>query len=483
MLDINKFRRNWFNYVDGQWTRNSKRELISVEDPATGQEIGQIQSADEEDLEAAVTSARKCYQKGDLQKVSLPDRAKMMFKVADYLESCSDEIALCECLDNGKNIKAAQGQAFSAARYYRYYAGMVDKLEGKSIPLGSDYIDYTNYEPYGVSAQIVPWNFPLDLAARGASAALATGNCVIIKSPELSPTSVTFLAEAYEPAGVPRRAIQILCGYGSTTCAQLVSHPGVNHIVFTGSVPTGKKILKSAAENIVPAVMELGGKSAAIIYPDADLDYSVSNVLMANTANAGQICSACSRVLIHESVYDQVLEKLKDQISRLSIGPGIKDNEVTPVISEEQLNKILGLIQEGKGELICGGKRFEGYPDGYFVEPTLFAGLDPQEKLAQHEIFGPVLTAFNFSTPEEAVEIANATEYGLVAGVYTRDLNLALWSSKQLLAGQVFVNEWFAGGVETPFGGFKKSGFGREKGVEALYGYVQTKNTAIRLGK
>ncbi len=482
MNELHLPRRRWCNFIDGAWVEGSGG-WIEVENPATGEVIAEAARAVQADLDRAVSAARHCFDSRVLIDMRPMERGRMLLEVARHLEAMADEIAVVECLDNGKNLTAARNEALAAARYFTYYGGAADKLEGRYIPLGGDYVDYTVPAPFGVSAQIVPWNFPMQIAARSVACALATANCVVLKSPELSPLSTYYIAEACLRAGVPAGAVNILCGYGHDCGAALAAHEDIDHIVFTGSVPTGQSILRAAAERLIPCVMELGGKSAGIVYADADLEQAVASTCIGIFTNAGQVCSASSRLVVHRSVYDRVLEMLKARAEALSIGPGAEGCDLGPLISAAQLDKVegycLGAVQEG-ATAVTGSRRYEGLK-GYFMSPTIFANVSPDMTIAREEVFGPVLAVQVFDEAEEAVALANGTDYGLCAGVYTRDLALAHWTAARLVAGQVFVNEWFAGGIETPFGGTKRSGYGREKGQEALLGYVQTKNVGIRI--
>ncbi|MFW5970403.1 MAG: aldehyde dehydrogenase family protein, partial [Halofilum sp. (in: g-proteobacteria)] len=383
----------------------------------------------------------------------------------------------------GKALDDARHEFEEAARYFEYYGGMADKIEGRSIPLGDGYVDWTVREPLGVSAQIVPWNFPVALASRSLAAALATGNTVVIKTPELTPLAALLLGVACERGGAPEGSVNILTGWGDDAGAALVQHPLVNQIVFTGSVPTGRSILHAAADRIVPCVMELGGKSAGIVHADADIDTVLASIRSGIFFNAGQVCSALSRVLVHESIHDELVDRAVQLAEGLRVGHGLENPDLTPLISSEQRERVERLCQAGieaGATAVTGGRRMER--SGWFMQPTVFIDVRPDMEIAREEIFGPALSLLKFRTDEEAIGIANGTDYGLVAGVFTRDLDRAMKTSQQLVAGQVFVNEWFAGGVETPFGGMRQSGYGREKGLEALDNYLQTKNVAIRLG-
>lgn len=473
----------WQNFIAGDWVDGADGDRIVLVNPATGGQLAEIARAKPADVDRAVAAARAAFESRVLSDMRPSQRAQLMFAVAREFEAMADEIALAECLDNGKTIAGGRNEALAAARYFTYYGGAADKLEGRYIPLGSGYVDYTVPAPYGVSAQIVPWNFPLQIAARSVACALATANTVVLKTPELSPLSCTYIAEACKRAGVPDGAVNVLCGYGHDAGAALASHDDVDHIVFTGSVATGRAILKAAAERIIPCVMELGGKSAGVVYGDADLDQAAASSAIGIFSHAGQVCSASSRLVVHRSVHDEMVERMAGKAKGLKVGPGIDGCDLGPVISEPQLAKVegfaLGAVQEG-AEAAAGGRRVDG-ETGYFMQPTIISGVKPDMTIAREEVFGPVLAIQVFDEPEEAVALANGTDYGLCAGVYTQDLRRAHWTADRLVAGQVFVNEWFAGGVETPFGGTKRSGYGREKGQEALMNYVTTKNVGIRL--
>jgi len=478
--DLKKY---WKNYIDGQWVDSLSGESIVIENPATAQPLAEVARATEQDVDMAVAAARRCFNSRELYNMRPTNRGVLMFEIARHLTEMADEIALAECLDNGKTLTGGKNEALAAARYFTYYGGLADKLEGRMIPLGADYVDYTIPTPFGVSAQIVPWNFPLQIAARSVACALATANTVVLKSPELSPLSTYFIAEACDRAGVPKGAVNILCGYGHDCGASLVAHSDVDHIVFTGSLKTGQSILRAAVERVLPCIMELGGKSAGVVFEDADVDQVINSSAAGIFSNAGQVCSAQSRLIVPTKLRDEIVEKLAAKAKSLSVGPGIDGNDITPVISGPQAEKIEGMclaaVQAG-AEAVAGGRKSAELA-GHFIEPTVFANVTADMTIAKEEVFGPVLSVLTYDDVDEAISLANGTDYGLCAGVYTKDLAMAHWAADQLIAGQVFVNEWFAGGVETPFGGTKRSGYGREKGQEALQNYVQTKNVGIRI--
>ena len=476
-------RPYWQNYIDGTWVDGAEGTRITVTDPATGNPIAQVARAMPADIDRAVAAARRCFDRRVLRDMRPYLRGDLMMEVARQLEPLTDEIALLECHDNGKTLAAGRAEVALTQRYLTYYAGLADKLEGRQIPLGDGLLDYTRHEPFGVSAQIVPWNGPLPMGARSLVCALVTGNTVVLKSPEDSPLSLFLLALACERAGVPAGAVNILCGYGHDAGAALVAHRDIDHIVFTGSVETGKSVLRAAVDRVIPCVMELGGKSGGIVYADADLARTAASATRGIFNHAGQICSAGSRLIVHRSIHDDLVARIRAQAAARTVGPGIEGCDMGPLISARQLDRVEALCRAGVDEgatLLMGGARVPGLA-GHFMAPTIFTDVRPDMRIAQEEFFGPVLVVLPFDTPEEAVVIANGTDFGLAAGVYTRNLHLAHWTADRLVAGQVYVNEWWVGGIETPFGGMKRSGYGREKGQEALLGYVQTKNVGIRL--
>ena len=415
------------------------------------------------------------------------DRGRMVRAIGDYLLANIDEIAQLLTLEAGKPLWESVMEVEGAARYFEYYGNQAETLEGRSIPLGDGYYDFTSYEPRGVSGQIIPWNYPVEMTARGMAAALATGNTVVIKSPELDPLTHYYYGLAAQACGFPEGSINLLCGYGHEAGAALSGHTNVDQLVFTGSVPTGIAIATAAAQNVVPCILELGGKSAAIVHRDADLDNLMDSIRWGIFFNAGQVCSAMSRLIVHRDIHDEVLERCVALANSLSVGPGIERPEfganMGAMISAGQRERAIGLIdraRHGGATIAAGGEAVDG--GGFFLKPTILASIDASMEIASTEVFGPVLSVMTFDDNEDPISISNSTDYGLVGGVFTQDIDLAMRTARDVAAGQIFVNEWYAGGVETPFGGYKKSGYGREKGSEALMNYVQTKNIGIRIG-
>ena len=475
----------WQNYINGEFVDSDGR--LAVTNPADNSQVAEIALASAKDVDKAVKAARACVESRALASMRPVELGRMVRSMGDHILANREEIATVLTLEAGKPYWEALIEVDGAARYFEYYGNQAETMEGRSIPLGDGYLDFTVYEPMGVSAQIIPWNFPLEMVARGIAAALATGNACVVKTPELDPLSSVYFADAAEAAGLPKGAVNILCGLGEEAGAALSGHKDINQVVFTGSVKTGIAVATAAAQNVVPAVLELGGKSAAVVLPDADLDNLAENIRWGIYFNAGQVCSAMSRVVVHRSIHDEVVERAVEVARGLEIGPGIDNREGTStmgaMISEGQLERAEGMCRDAAGDgakTAIGGHRLNR--EGCFFETTVFTGVTPDMTIAREEVFGPVLSILPFDDDDEAVKVANGTDYGLVGGVFTRDLDRAAKLARGIEAGQVFVNEWYAGGVETPFGGYGKSGYGREKGREALMNYVQTKNIAIRTG-
>ena len=474
----------WQNYVNGKWIDGGAGRLM-VENPGTGLPLAEIALADSADIDAAIAAASACHASGVLTAMRPVERGRMVAAMGRYLLLHIDEIANVLTLESGKPYWESVIEIQGSARYFEYYGNQADTVEGRSIPLGADYLDFTIYEPFGVSAQIIPWNYPVEMTARGIAAALAIGNACVVKTPELDPLSCHWLALAAEAAGLPDGALNILCGYGHEAGAALAGHADIGNVVFTGSVETGIKVATAAAANVKPAILELGGKSAAIVMPDADLDNFMESVRWGIFFNAGQVCSAMSRVIAHADVHDEIVERCVALAESLSVGPGIERRDFGPnmgaMVSDGQRDRAEGLVANAVAEgaqVASGGHRLN--LPGAFLAPTIISAVTPEMEIAGTEVFGPVLSVLKTDSEDAALDIANSTEYGLVGGIFTADIDKAHRAARRIRAGQIFINEWFAGGVETPFGGFGKSGYGREKGREALWNYVQTKNIAYR---
>ena len=474
----------WQNYIDGKWVDGNAGRL-RVDNPGTGEPLAEIALADAADIDRAVKAATACHESGVLTAMRPVERGRLVRAIGEEMLANIDEIAKVLTLESGKPLWESVIEIEGAARYFEYYGNQAETVEGRSIPLGADYLDFTIYEPFGVSAQIIPWNYPLEMTARGIAAALATGNACVVKTPELDPISNVFIARAAEKVGLPAGAVNILCGLGQDAGAALSAHPDIGNIVFTGSVETGIRVATAAAANVKPAILELGGKSAAIVMPDADLDNVMESVRWGIYFNAGQVCSAMSRLIAHEDVHDEIVERCVALAEGLSVGPGIERPEfganMGAMVSDGQRDRAEGLVRRAADEgatIATGGHRLN--LPGSFLAPTVISDVSPDMEIAGTEVFGPVLSILKAGDEDQAIDIANGTEYGLVGGIFTADIDAAHRAARRIRAGQIFINEWYAGGVETPFGGYGKSGYGREKGREALWNYVQTKNIAYR---
>ncbi len=448
-------------------------------DPSTGHEFAELPDTSAEQVAEMVQDARRALDVEHEWRTP-QTRAAALTALARRIEQQAGKLAELETRDTGKPLKQAQADVTATVRYLDYYAGSIERLEGRQIPLGPDLLDYTRREPWGVCAQIIPWNYPLQVATRCAAPALAAGNAVILKPSELASITPLRLAELALDAGVPRGLIQIATGDGATGAA-LVEHPGVAHVTFVGSAANGRRVAEACARRLVPLELELGGKSPNVVFADADLDRAVPAIVSGLIQNAGQSCSAGSRLLVEASVQTDVVARVKHAFEAVKIGPGIEDPDLGPLISERQLERATTMLASAReqGATIVTGGEHEG---GLYLQPTLVADAGPELEIFTEEVFGPVLTVNAFADEREAIRLANATPYGLVAGVWTRDLSRAHRVAAAVQAGQVFVNTYgVGGGVELPFGGMKGSGYGRGKGIEALLAYSQVKNVCIAL--
>lgn len=474
-------------YINGEWVASVSGESFSVYNPANHEVIAEVPRGGTEDVDLAVTAAKNVFDSREWQLLKPINRGQALYEVARKIRERFEELAIVETLDTGKPLTQARSDVESGARYFEYYAGIADKMFGETIPVAPYVIDYTVREPMGVCAQIIPWNYPLQITSRGVAAAIAVGNTVVVKPAEDTPLSALKLAEIFSEIDVLKQALQVVTGYGAEAGAALVNHPDVNHITFTGSVGTGSSVMMAAAKNIVPVTLELGGKSPHIVFPDCDIEETVTWVLRSIIQNAGQTCSAGSRLLIHSSIKEEVVSRLAERMKNLKLGPGITDNDLGPIVSKKQFDRIVAMVERAKEEgatVIVGGKEatVDLPGEAYYFEPTIIDNVSPTSEIAQEEVFGPVLTVFEFETEAEAIQLANGTSYGLVTGIWTNDISRAHRIAAKVKSGQVFINDYGAAGdVELPFGGYKKSGIGREKGVEALQNYTQLKNIAIKI--
>jgi len=472
-------RSRYDHLVGGEYRPPANGSYFVSRDPASETELTEVADGTEADVDAAVAAARSSSR--SWRRTDPVKRGQVVHRVAELIREHADELATIESLDQGKPLSQARAEIAGAARYFEYYAGTADKIEGKSIPVGSEHVDFTVREPYGVSAQIIPWNLPANLYARGVAPALVAGNTVVVKPAPTTPISAFRLTELCHEAGVPNAAVNVVAGAGEAGAA-LTSHEDVDCITFTGSVPTGQHVMESAAKQVTPVTLELGGKNPALVYPDADMETAVDSVTTGIFTNSGQVCSAADRALVHESVHDEFVERVVSVAESYDVAPGVSDPDMGPLNSAEHLETVCEYLDLARREDVTietGGRRLDR--EGHFVEPTVITGVDNEMRLAQEEIFGPVLVVIPFGDDEDELALANDVEYGLTAGVFTSDLDRALGAATRLDAGNVYVNQWFGDTNQTPFGGFNKSGIGREKGLEALDSYLQTKNVAIDL--
>ena len=478
----------WFDtdkvLIGGQWRAPDGGTTLDVTDPSTGTVIGRIARGGDSDIDDAVIAARNAFT-GSWGKLTAAERGRLMLKLSEIIRTRADDLARMEAIDVGKPLKQARADAFALARYMEFYGGAADKLMGETIPYLDGYTVYTLREPHGVTGHIVPWNYPMQIIGRSVGAALAAGNACVVKPAEDACLTALAFAHLAAEAGFPDGAINIVTGIGAEAGAALSAHPGIDHLSFTGSVPVGTLVQEAAAKNIAPVTLELGGKSPQVVFADADLDRALPFLVNAGIQNAGQTCSAGSRILVERSRYDEVVDLMAQRYAGLKVGPALDDLDVGPIISARQKSRIeMMLEQSGDLTTVARGRIVDGAPEGgFYVAPVLLANVRGDHKLAQDEIFGPVQVVIPFDDEEEAVAIANGTEYGLVAGVWTHDGSRAMRMARDIRAGQVFLNNYGAGGgVELPFGGVGKSGHGREKGFEALYGFTKLKTVAAHHG-
>ena len=477
-MDINKLSFNpSLCFINGKWIQPHRGKFIELTNPSSGKILCKISRGSSEDIDHAVKAA----QNSDWVHSTALERGRVLLKMSQMVLNEVELLAELEANDVGKPLTQARGDAIALARYLEFYGGASDKIHGETIPYLKGYTVYTLREPHGVTGHIVPWNYPMQIIGRSIGAALAMGNTTVLKPAEEACLSALAFADIASRAGLPEGALNVVPGLGSEAGASLACHPGINHISFTGSEVVGKKIQAAAAKNVVPVTLELGGKSPQIVFEDADLEAALPFLVNSGIQNAGQTCSAASRILIQKSVFNKVKDMMGEKYRALRVGPAIDDLDLGPLISKRQKEIVLNFLELGKGlKIVAKGSISQNAPEtGFYIQPTLFEDVPYDHKLAQEEIFGPVQVLIPFDTEDEAIHIANSTSFGLVASIWTNNGARQMRMAKELKCGQVFINNYGAGGgVELPFGGVGKSGHGREKGFEALYGFSTLKTIA-----
>lgn len=465
------------HYIDGARVPGRDGRTIAVEDPSTGSVVAQVARGGADDVDAAVRAAASCA-----RPATPAERGKALRALGAGLDAAREEFALLETLDTGKPLSLARAEIAGCVAYLDYYAGAADKLQGETIPIGPGSLAYTVREPVGVTAHIVPWNAPLSMLCRSVAPALAAGNTAVVKPAEQTPLTALRFADLVAAAGYPPGTYNVVTGLGAEAGHALAAHPGIGSLTFTGSVETGRSVLRAAAEHVTPVVTELGGKSAQIVFADADLDEVAAQVVTGFTANSGQYCDAGSRVLVERSVHDELVGRIVARAAALTLGPGIEDPDLGPLISREHLRRVRDYVELGVREGARLAAPPAAVPDvGHFVAPTTFVDVTASMRIAREEIFGPVLAVLPFDDEDHAVALADATDYGLGAGIHTADVDRALRLAGRVDAGYVMVNEYFGGGTAVPFGGTKLSGNGRERGLVALESYVRLKTVVARI--
>lgn len=480
--------RRYQLFIDGQWVDAESGKTFSTPNPATGATLAEVAEGDKADIDKAVAAARRAFE-GKWSKLSARDRGRLLYKLSQLIEERAGELANLETQDNGKPIKESLYVDLpQVAENFEYFAGWATKIEGETIPVPGQMFNYTLREPMGVCGQIIPWNFPLLMAAWKLGPALAAGNTVVLKPAEQTPVTAMELGKLIQEAGFPDGVVNIVPGYGETAGAALASHPGIDKVAFTGSTEVGKIIARTAADNLTKVSLELGGKAPNIVFADADIEQAVNGAMMGIFFNQGQVCCAGSRLFIEASVKDQFLERLQEKSKKINVGnPLDKATQMGPQVSLEQLDRIKSYVDIGQKEgaaVLCGGvspELSDEFKNGYFFQPTILADVKNQMRVAQEEIFGPVVSVIGFENEDDLIKQANATVYGLSAGIWTKDITRAHRFAKEVKAGVIWINTYNMFNAASPFGGYKQSGYGREMGKHALEMYTQVKSVWVDL--
>ena len=484
----NNTPRKYQLFIDGQWVDAESGKTFTTPNPATGETLAEVAEADAADIDKAVAAARRAYE-GKWSKLSARDRGRLLYKLSQLIEQNAGDLAGLETADNGKPIKESLYVDLpQVVENFEYFAGWATKIEGETIPVPGKMFNYTLREPIGVCGQIIPWNFPLLMAAWKLAPALAAGNTVVLKPAEQTPVGAMELAKLIQEAGFPEGVVNIVPGYGETAGAALAAHSGIDKVAFTGSTEVGKLIAKAAAENLTKVSLELGGKAPNIVFADSNLDQAVAGAMMGIFYNQGQVCCAGSRLFVEESVKDEFVTKLSEKAGKIVVGdPADKATQMGPQVSEEQLNRIKGYVDIARSEgaaVVAGGAspRLEGsLQRGYFFTPTIFDEVKNNMRVAQEEIFGPVVSVITFKDEDDLIKQANDTIYGLSAGIWTRDITRAHRFAREIKAGVIWINTFNMFNAASPFGGYKQSGYGREMGRHALELYTQVKSVWVDL--
>ncbi|HKR01933.1 MAG TPA: aldehyde dehydrogenase family protein [Pyrinomonadaceae bacterium] len=480
--------RKYQLFIDGKWVDAESGKTFTTPNPATGQTLAEVAEADKADVDKAVQAARRAFE-GKWSKMSARDRGRLMYKLAQLIEENSKELAALETADNGKPIRESQYVDLpQVVENFEYFAGYATKIEGETIPVPGQMFNYTLREPIGVCGQIIPWNFPLLMAAWKLAPALAAGNTVVLKPAEQTPVNAMELGRLIQEAGFPDGVVNIVPGYGETAGASLAAHPGIDKIAFTGSTEVGKIVARAAADNLTKVSLELGGKAPNIVFADADLEQAVNGAMMGIFFNQGQVCCAGSRLFLSEEIKDEFLDRFKEKAQKVRVGdPMDAGTHMGPQVSEEQLDRIKGYVDIAREEgasVLTGGcpPSLEGdFQKGYFFQPTIFGDVKNKMRVAQEEIFGPVTSVITFKSEEDLIKEANETVYGLSAGIWTRDIVRAHRFAREIHAGTIWINTFNMFNAASPFGGFKQSGYGREMGKHALELYTQVKSVWVDL--
>ena len=476
--------RTYENYINGEWVGASSREAFPVYDPSTEEVIAQVTASGATDVDRAVKAARTAFDSGPWPATSAQDRGRILFRLAEKIRQNSALLAEIECRNTGKPIVEAEYDIADVATCFEYYGGLANKVLGHVNPVPANALSFTLREPVGVAGQIIPWNYPLLMAAWKLAPALAAGCTCILKPAEQTPLTALEFANWFADAGLPPGVVNIINGLGEVAGAAIVAHPGVDKIAFTGSAAVGKIIVKSAADTLKRVTLELGGKSPNIFFTDADWEASIDGALFGVFINQGEVCSAGSRILVEREIYSKFVEAMTEKARRIKLGaPLERDTKMGPLVSKEQYERVNSYLELGKKEakVAIGGGRPKQFGKGYYVEPTIFYDVENSARIAREEIFGPVASVIPFDGEPDAIRIANDTPYGLAAAVWTRDIYKAFRVVKSLRAGIVWVNNMQPTYVEAPWGGYKQSGFGRELGPWGLEEYLETKQVFVNL--